>query len=62
MTRSRSEADADARKSYDLWIAIRREKRVRAHAVEFKRLKPHEMRWWNEGPVPDSKLDTVRRG
>ena len=62
MTRSRAEADADASKSYAFGIAVSREKHVRAHAVEFARLKPHELLWWREGPVPDDRLETVRRG
>ena len=59
---TRREANEDARKSYDFWTAVSREKHVRAHAIDFARVKPHEMRWWNEGPVPDSKLDTVKQG
>ena len=62
MTRSRAEADDDARKSYDFWTDVSREKHVRAHAVDFARIKPDEMRWWNEGPVLDRKLDTVKQG
>jgi hypothetical protein len=52
---------SDGARSYDLAIAILREKNIRAGWIQPNPHNPEEVRWASEGFRPDSDLDTVKR-
>lgn len=54
------DAADDSRRSYDLGIRAGREKRVRSHIYD--PINETEQRWWDEGPVSNNQLETVRHG
>jgi hypothetical protein len=51
----------DGARSYDMAIAILREKQIRAGNILPNPHNPEETRWASEGFRPDSDLDTVKR-
>lgn len=59
MTLTPAEHADDSRKGYDLAIACLREKRIRAHEIRPAPGNTQELRWWLDGPVDNSKLETV---
>ena len=53
-------AYSDSFSSYELAIAIAREKCIRRRQILPSPDRPEEARWATEGNVPDKDLDTVK--
>jgi hypothetical protein len=60
VTLNPQEAADDSRKGYDLAVACLREMRIRRHKIQPRPDNRQELRWWLEGEIPVSTLETVR--